>query len=305
MAGRPSPARRAVGLLAVVPSLVPLLSGCERDPVRIERGRPLAVVQGVAVSGADSVFIRASRVDVSGREGPLAGASLTVAGPDDAVTRLEEVGGGACGMPSEVTCYRGPLAAPLGTADRIGLSGTLPESGPVQGSAVVPPAPVVLDSAGRRLTEKDTLETALPRPLGYYSVAWIPLREVSADTRLAARDYPADVELESGGRPAGECTVAARIGTITTDEGPVPTLRLDPPLCGGRYVDGWSTATLRITFLRFDPPFAAYLDANASLAPLPAEMGSVNVTGVHGALGAATPLDVTVRTSSEAGASDG
>jgi hypothetical protein len=285
----------------VASCLVPVLSGCERDPVRVERGRPLALVQGVVVAGADSVFVRASRMKVSGREGPLPGASLTLAGPGDRETPLEEVGGGACGMPTEVTCYRGPLPASLGTGDRIGVIGTLPESGAVEGGALVPPAPEVLDSAGRRLTPGDTLRTAL-QPLLYYPVARIPLEVLSPDTHLPSRNYPVEVWLDREGTLAEGCVARVRFRIPPGSTDGVPTLQIDEPLCPGpSHGEGWYAATLRLLFLRYDRAFADYLEANLSLDPLPAVMGSVNVTGVHGALGAATPLEVTVRIFSGAG----
>jgi hypothetical protein len=296
MLGSPlRPVRRQIPKLAVLAAAVVLLQGCTRDPVRVGSGQPLVMIQGVVVAGADSVSLQTAEIDSTGGSFPLIGAQLTLEIHDGDSVILEERPGPACGLAPGVTCHRGALPDDLGPEDRILLAGTLPDGTSISGDLQVPPAPLVTGPDGDPL-EDSTDVTGDPESSLF--VGYLAVGELSPDTYLAAGDHPAAVLLEGASQPIS-CTIGATLGRVPGAPG--SGIVFEAPRCEGRVLrEVWSSIEVQVTFLRYDPELAELLRTSRELGPIPDELGSVNLEGAYGAVGAASGLrlDIEIEASS-------
>jgi hypothetical protein len=124
---------------AVILCLVALLAGCI-DHLPLENQRETIVLIGVVVAGADSVFIALGRTGSAIAVAAESGAHLTLT-IDGLDQPLEEGPAGACGGPTEFTCYRAGLDGRARPGNTLRLRGTLASGVELQGDALVPDVP--------------------------------------------------------------------------------------------------------------------------------------------------------------------
>lgn len=267
-----------LGLLRLIAAFGFLLASaaCERV-VSVEPGGSATVLVGVVVAGADSVFVRAGRIEDGTERHPEPGAHLTV-DVDGLSVVLEEGPAGSCGVPDPFSCYRGHLPARPETGSRVVLEGELASGRPVWGEALVPPPPpVTAEGAGPGDTVRaGPVRMARVQLLGLLDA---PFRVTVADTAVTATVWAGTEALACDVRlpgPPPDRDLRRVLGAALSSH---------PPRCPDPEM-AWDSMAVPVTLLGYDASFTAW-----SAAPFQPQAGTTTygLDGAQGVLGAASP----------------